>query len=588
MSIPGIKKSEFLQTFPPDEFWRFFVDGVRQSKGWKVFENNEPGYLQGMYTAFLEEMTRSEPLSVDVLLRVHANSVTGVKETNYEDNLEKAKHFRPASEQVGFDLSLGSNLSKKGYEEIQSESAKHGNYSTINGQKILNSGHTIDLFKLACTAKDPQNEATKILENYHRAMQQSGVDQESKVKAIIEMVVNLERLHPFNDANCRTFCMVVLYRELLNNNIMPPIMDNPNQFDGFSMEELSLKVMEGSRRAQELILHGEIETQFRTGVLQIGDSLYLPAEVSNLRDLAHIEVIDYQGKPKETIGEHEDKLVQQMIVFEAINNVGMDKIFGENTKAHAKWITQHIVLRDDLADRLKNNMGLARQDFIQMIDSGCTSQVNTLFQTEALNANSRHNMTTNYPSCIIEGLNRAKKMGRTEIFSNIQKIVLDDLVFHCKAKNSLVMKDILKQIYRQDPEYGTNILISLSVNPDIKGALPPELMSAATILQAHKQHKKWLEQKIESIGEETWSPMSIFKRSSSPKEQYTQALQQSATISQQVIQAVMNGDNRQLNQVTAQVDHQMKRSTSREDFATHYLEAREMISSRASVGIRVK
>lgn len=54
------------------------------------------------------------------------------------------------------------------------------------------------------------------------------------------------------DGNCRTICMVLLNSLLMRYGFPPSLMDDPNKFDGFSIEELVNLVKQGMTRTQEL------------------------------------------------------------------------------------------------------------------------------------------------------------------------------------------------------------------------------------------------------------------------------------------------------------------------------------------------
>ncbi|WP_369007998.1 Fic family protein [Legionella sainthelensi] len=73
-------------------------------------------------------------------------------------------------------------------------------------------------------------------------------DSTDKIKIIAKLVQKLEILHPFTDANCRTFCILLLNKLLLENKLTPVILDNPNRFDGFANQELVQEIMEGQEK----------------------------------------------------------------------------------------------------------------------------------------------------------------------------------------------------------------------------------------------------------------------------------------------------------------------------------------------------
>ena len=45
-------------------------------------------------------------------------------------------------------------------------------------------------------------------------------------------------MHPYNDFNCRTFAVFMLNKELIRKNLSPSIMNDPNYFDNFTIDEI--------------------------------------------------------------------------------------------------------------------------------------------------------------------------------------------------------------------------------------------------------------------------------------------------------------------------------------------------------------
>lgn len=80
--------------------------------------------------------------------------------------------------------------------------------------------------------------------NYNKAIREAGDNCIQKLQAICKFLATLERVHPFNDGNCRT--VYLLLQKLLTDNRFPlTILDNPNTFDGFSVNELVEDVILG-------------------------------------------------------------------------------------------------------------------------------------------------------------------------------------------------------------------------------------------------------------------------------------------------------------------------------------------------------
>lgn len=91
-----------------------------------------------------------------------------------------------------------------------------------------------------------------ILDEYHTALiQLASSDTADKIDKCLTIIVKccqqLEWLHPFADGNCRTFGMILLNRLLIENNFYPCIMDDPNQLDCFSINELVEAIKQGMR-----------------------------------------------------------------------------------------------------------------------------------------------------------------------------------------------------------------------------------------------------------------------------------------------------------------------------------------------------
>ena len=76
-------------------------------------------------------------------------------------------------------------------------------------------------------------------------------DDETKLDTIIKFIQSLEQLHPFRDGNCRVFVMLLLNRELIKDGFPPTMLDNPNQFDLFSKNELKDEIKKGWEYAKQ-------------------------------------------------------------------------------------------------------------------------------------------------------------------------------------------------------------------------------------------------------------------------------------------------------------------------------------------------
>lgn len=87
-----------------------------------------------------------------------------------------------------------------------------------------------------------------------------------KLYQIALAVQNLERLHPFRDVNCRTFCMVFLNTLLIQNNFLPALITDINKFDGYDLDSLVNLIEEGIGRSN--VLHDYIQSDIETAAEQ--------------------------------------------------------------------------------------------------------------------------------------------------------------------------------------------------------------------------------------------------------------------------------------------------------------------------------
>lgn len=286
--------SQFANQFPLHElyrlFYRFFAGGQRFYEGWFHGEQKEPGFIISCIYALLYELDHiDEPLSDTVLERIHQHVIQNVLNTNYsEEDFQQSKtSFREEDEFVGFGLIPGQNLSFDGLQELFSEE-KTNRY----GYKVATNKGKVKHYRLHCVSTRSREDARDILRSYHQAIQEVLTDKE-KIQVIVQMVSKLERLHPYKDGNCRSMGLIILNRELIRNGLCPTILDDPNQFDGFSTRELVGKVLEGQQRYHELLTLGTLKTPFRSArIFDSTSKQALSREALCKRDLTHLASLE--------------------------------------------------------------------------------------------------------------------------------------------------------------------------------------------------------------------------------------------------------------------------------------------------------
>lgn len=61
-------------------------------------------------------------------------------------------------------------------------------------------------------------------------------DQDTLLPILVLLIMDLERMHPYLDYNCRTFAVLLLNKELIRHNMSPSILEDPNNFDFMTVE----------------------------------------------------------------------------------------------------------------------------------------------------------------------------------------------------------------------------------------------------------------------------------------------------------------------------------------------------------------
>jgi hypothetical protein len=234
-----------FSNFPREELWRLFCDGMLQQEegGWIGFCRREVNFLIAMTNGFgFISQTIMQPLTVDYLIELHrlsTDNVLDLERNNLICPTAEGKRDIRHNQETGFRLLAGLNFSFDGLIELTRES------------QIPDVGYSLQISRDVLVLHPDCAPAEKIAERLNKAIvyyaeQMATADtREKKLECIVRLIAQLERIHPFSDGNCRTLCVLVLNRELIRNGFLPVILDNPNRFDGFSIDELMEEVKRG-------------------------------------------------------------------------------------------------------------------------------------------------------------------------------------------------------------------------------------------------------------------------------------------------------------------------------------------------------
>jgi Fic/DOC family len=289
----------------PSDAWRMLIDSgtTDQSKSAFSFEN-EPGYMAAMHSGLnhmLKADLQGQNIDADLLNSLHSAALHGVMTENTwtglaygRENTEETasaialSKSKPDSDQfilktsgfrdahpIHFGLSEnnGGNLTREGFNQIIEASKKpdstykivqdHGgnpiflrlmpgisdaseyksekNYRIMPKLKGINdAGEDIDPMSAA-------QMKTKIdgIFAEHNSLISAATNADDKIKAIASCCAELERTHAFVDGNARTVGFLAVNKLLLESGLPPTMIENPNRFDGFSVDQLAQEIKKG-------------------------------------------------------------------------------------------------------------------------------------------------------------------------------------------------------------------------------------------------------------------------------------------------------------------------------------------------------
>lgn len=290
---------EVFQLLHPSMRWRLFIDGYRQDEGPDAFDKKEPGYMRAMDNAYVHLLDSfDEPLSSAVIEQLHVEALSTVDNTDNEHTGE-FRHDSPgdfglrAAEESGIPVMAG-NVTLAGLQEFMASGVQHEVAVSSSGKErdrfaiyiegsndnLLKTSSPEEIYGLLQTqnrpirfvvAQEDQNNlrarVDRILDEYHGSLA-TAQSQDDKLQIIVDMVAKLEKNHVFSDGNIRTLVMLVLNRELVKHGFTPVILDNPNQFDLFSTQELLAAVHRGmdvfmqcAHNSKTLYMRDRVEAQ---------------------------------------------------------------------------------------------------------------------------------------------------------------------------------------------------------------------------------------------------------------------------------------------------------------------------------------
>lgn len=312
-----IKGLAYLERYPNEELYRLLVEGqiYRHAKkddfyeeAWQGYEKREPGSVEAYFHALLvaiQQVNKNPELTVDLIQKIHqacTQNVTNVAVVPGKFRAPNARqeiHFSIPKERAtvagltellnSIENNFGSSLSsleagmivfsttsaisihnietqRKKYnvnsnEElakiIYGEMAKLSEYDEIKvkftyGQEKDSTEDKKIYFYFPPAPELIPALIKKITESYNREIREAKNDDE-KIEIIANHVKQYELLHPFHDANGRTFVNVLLNILLMQNGMPPATFDESNVFDAYSTKELVDVIKNAIKNTKQVI-----------------------------------------------------------------------------------------------------------------------------------------------------------------------------------------------------------------------------------------------------------------------------------------------------------------------------------------------
>lgn len=245
------------------------------SNGWLQFEATEPGCVSAFVKAcypwnnakpFMKDAKNFVKEHIHLIKTFHGDSTIGVsgklltKEKDSKEIRQNSHYEFKSIDIASFFPILIKNNSSELYtaspEGLQESIKRWGELmAKFSCYKIKltkkNNGIGIRSFINGENKKEIEENIEKIvsflLEEYFIKMNETK-EPILKLIHIIHLIRDLEQLHPFNDANCRTLCVLYCNYLLITNGFPPAMLPNANHFDAFSTLELLEDLIEGMRR----------------------------------------------------------------------------------------------------------------------------------------------------------------------------------------------------------------------------------------------------------------------------------------------------------------------------------------------------
>ena len=222
------------------------------------WESKEPGSIIGMINAYKTMLDSIEQdLTLDIINEIHASLISIKKYGNYKF-LTLNNNKVHIETKLKFELIATTEPNQVLLDRLNSDAAllqNKFNFTHLPYKAELSTNaynnvvpHIFDA--LSCGA-NPTDYTNAIIEDYND-INNKNLSHDQILEKIIILARDLERVHIYSDFNCRTFCVILLNREFIRNNLPVVMLEDFNIFDSFKIEDIKKEIYKGRERAAKL------------------------------------------------------------------------------------------------------------------------------------------------------------------------------------------------------------------------------------------------------------------------------------------------------------------------------------------------
>lgn len=283
-----------------------FFEGIKTNDPYKIFARKEGNYFIAMAGALYHTLHHlNEKISIELINNLHLYCIQGVRGLN--SNVEKGMHTSSVYYRYRYDHIADKQLIVKAMQEMEQNKysglsfnafSPYENEKSIAVDRKERMGYSVNFFikkdknyikfspaaggecdyqaiakgvnleaifiksSNLTTDDDLKKTINAVLLDYETDVKEAEKNEDKIRLAIVKMVQNIERIHPFTDANGRTLDMLLLNRELIRHGQNPTLMDDPNNIDYLDTKTIAMFVKIGQQRYEDLVSGKELEPYY--------------------------------------------------------------------------------------------------------------------------------------------------------------------------------------------------------------------------------------------------------------------------------------------------------------------------------------